>query len=189
MVAASHTTGNGSGTSLPRTAQRMLRALAVALLLAALAASLTGCAGYRLASEETGIFGNGGKTLKFKGVDNPTMYPWLPYLLRSTLRDEIGARKLAVWKDDGRADYEIKLRVSYFQLRGYVRGSDDASQLYTAVMSVGATVHDGATNAVVWESGIVGYSDTYDSYNERDAGEKVSAELMRRLVDRMRQRF
>ncbi|MBZ2171263.1 LPS assembly lipoprotein LptE [Nitratidesulfovibrio sp. SRB-5] len=172
----------------------MPRIFPVVALLATLAAlsalsALTGCAGYHLTSEETGIFGDGGKTLKVKNVDNPTMYSWLPYILRSSLRDEVGARSLAVWKDEGRADYEIKLRVHYFRLRGDVRDSDDRTQLYTASMGAEATVYDGATNAVVWESGLVSYSDSYDTYNERDAAEKVGVELVRRLVDRMRQRF
>ncbi|MGJ3523928.1 LPS assembly lipoprotein LptE [Nitratidesulfovibrio sp. D1] len=177
-----------NGGSLSRIARRVPCALA-SLVAVALLVSLTSCAGYNLTSEETGIFGDGSKTLKVKAVDNPTMYPWLPYMLRSALRDEIGARQLAVWKDDGRADYEIKLRVRHFRLRGDVRDSDDKTQLYTASMSAEATVYDGATNAVVWESRIVGYSDSYDTYNERDAAAKVGAELVRRLVDRMRQRF
>lgn len=180
-----------NGGFLSRMTRRMLCMLSVVALLAALAAlsALSGCVGYHLTSEETGIFGDGSKTLKIKSVDNPTMYSWLPYMLRSALRDEIGARSLAVWKDDGRADYEVKLRVHYFRLRGDVRDSDDRTQLYTASMAAEATVYDGATNAVVWESGLVGYYDSYDTYNERDAAEKVGIELVRRLVDRMRQRF
>lgn len=184
----------GNGGFLSRMTRRMPRILPVLALLAALFAlfalsALTGCAGYNLTSEETGIFGDGSKTLKIKSVDNPTMYSWLPYILRSSLRDEIAARSLAVWKDDGRADYEVKLRVHYFRLRGDVRDSDDRTQLYTASMAAAVTVYDGATNAVVWESGVVGYSDSYDTYNERDAAEKVGIELVRRLVDKMRQRF
>lgn len=180
-----------NGGFLSRMTRRMLCVLSVVALLAALAAlsALSGCAGYHLTSEETGIFGDGSKTLKIKSVDNPTMYSWLPYMLRSALRDEIAARSLAVWKDDGRADYEVKLRVHYFRLRGDVRDSDDRTQLYTASMAAEATVYDGATNAVVWESKIVSYSDSYDTYNERDTAEKVGIELVRRLVDRMRQRF
>lgn len=180
-----------NGGFLSRMTQRMRCVLSAVALLAALSAlsALTGCAGYNLTSEETGIFGDGSKTLKIKSVDNPTMYSWLPYMLRSALRDEIAARSLAVWKDDGRADYEVKLRVHYFRLRGDVRDSDDRTQLYTASMAAEATVYDGATNAVVWESGLIGYYDSYDTYNERDAAEKVGLELVRRLVDRMRQRF
>ena len=177
-----------NGGFLSRMTRRMLCVLSVVTLLAALS-TLSGCAGYNLTSEETGIFGDGHKTLKVKSVDNPTMYPWLPYMLRSALRDEVAARSLAVWKDDGRADYEIKIRVHYFRLRGDVRDSDDRTQLYTASMAAEATVYDGATNAVVWSSGLVGYYDSYDTYNERDAAEKVGIELVRRLVDRMRQRF
>ena len=180
-----------NGGFLSRMTRRVQCILAVVALLAALAAlsALSGCAGYHLTSGETGIFGDGTKTLKVKTVDNPTMYPWLPYMLRSALRDEIGARSLAVWKDDGRADYEIKLKVRHFRLRGDVRNSDDATQLYTASMAAEATVYDGTTNAVVWESKLVSYSDSYDTYNDRDAAEKVGAELIRRLVDRMRQQF
>ncbi|WP_353118673.1 LPS assembly lipoprotein LptE [Nitratidesulfovibrio sp.] len=177
-----------NGGFLSRMTRRALRVLTVVPLLAALAV-LSGCAGYNLTSEETGIFGDGSKTLKIKSVDNPTMYPWLPYMLRSALRDEVAARSLAVWKDEGRADYEIKLRVHYFRLRGDVRDSDDRTQLYTASMAADATVYDGTTNAVLWESKLVTYYDSYDTYNEREAAERVGIELVRRLVDRMRQRF
>ncbi len=177
-----------NGGFLSRMTRRMLCVLSTVALLAALS-TLSGCAGYNLTSEETGIFGDGSKTLKIKSVDNPTMYSWLPYMLRSALRDEVAARSLAVWKDDGRADYEVKLRVHYFRLRGDVRDSDDRTQLYTASMAAEATVYDGVTNAVVWESKTVSYSDSYDTYNEREAAERVGIELVRRLVDRMRQHF
>jgi len=172
-----------------RMTRRVVRAVTAVALFAVLLAALSGCAGYRLTTEDTGIFGDGTKTIKIKGVDNPTMYPWLPYLLRSALRDEVGARSLGVWKDEGRADYEIKLRVRHFQIRGDVRDSDDTSQLYTASMAAEATVYDGTTNAVVWESKAVSYSNSYDTYNEQDAAEEVGTELVRRLVDRMRQHF
>ncbi|MDR2799799.1 MAG: hypothetical protein LBB52_00850, partial [Desulfovibrio sp.] len=76
----------------------------------ALALFCAGC-GYTLASDSPSVLGAGTKTLKVKGVDYPTLQPWLPNSIRSVLRDEVGARYLAQWVDSGPADFEIQINV------------------------------------------------------------------------------
>ncbi len=157
-----------------------------ALLLCLVCAS---CGGYSITSMQPSVLGNGNKTLKVKAVDNPTMYTWLPYTLRSTLRDEVNARNLAQWRDSGATDFEIRLIVDSFRVRGDARSAQDVTLLYTATMGLSATVYDGATNTVKWQSGIITYSETYEAANAQEAARELSRELIRRLTDRMRQEF
>ena len=147
------------------------------------------CGGYSLTSMQPSVLGDGDKTLKVKAIDNPTMYAWLPYALRSALRDEVNARNLARWQDSGATDLEIRLTVHSFQIRGDARSARDVTLLYTATMRLSAMLYDGPTNTVKWQSGILSYSETYEAANAQEAARELSRELIRRLTDRMRQKF
>lgn len=147
------------------------------------------CARYSLTSKQPSVMGDGTATLKVQAVDNPTMYTWLPYTLRSALRDEVHTRRLAVWKDSGSTDYEIRLVVHSFQLRGNVRSQQDVTLLYTGTMELSATLYDAATNTVKWQSPRMSYSNTYEASDAQEAARELSRELLRRIVDRMRSEF
>jgi hypothetical protein len=127
-------------------------------------------------------------TLRIKSVEHPTLYPWLGQAIRSSLRDEIGARQIAVWADEGNADYQIQIIVHSFTLRTAVHDAYDASLLYSAAIGLTGIVYDGAGKEV-WRSPRLSYSDTYDTYSERNAAEELSAQIIKLLVAEMRNTF
>ena len=151
------------------------------------AAALTGCAGYQLAADAPNIFGEGKKTLKIKGVDYPTLQAWLPYRIRSALRDEITARHLASWVDSGPADFEIQINVLSYTSRQWMRSAQDTTLLYSNTMVLEAIVYNGSTNKEVWRSGRVSYSENLEqSLTEADV---TITQIIRQLVDKMRNTF
>ena len=83
---------------LYRLAAGLLSGLLVCLM-------LTGCGyvwrGQEGSLSENSVLGNGSKTLKIKSVEQTSLYPWLTYQVRSLVRDDINARNLAKWVDDG----------------------------------------------------------------------------------------
>lgn len=161
------------------------RLLLCPLLLFAL---LGGCA-YQLASSNASILGDGTKTLKVKGVDYPTMDPWLPNAIRSRLRDEIGARYLAKWVDSGSADYEIQINVTAFTSRRWIRTELDTTQMYSTNMTIVAILYDGSTNKEVWRSGSISYSEYEEQSDEKAASGNIIAQVMRKLADELRRTF
>ncbi len=169
-------------SGIRRSQIRFIAALPLLLLLAA-------CSGYQLGADSPSIFGNGSKTLKVKGVDYPTLQPWLPYALRSSLRDEVGARKLASWVDDGPADFEIQIKVISYTTREWVRSEGDTTLLYDSQLTVEAIVYDGSNNKEVWRSGPVSYDDRVESATDPSAPVDIITQVMRQLVDRMRNAF
>lgn len=165
-------------------------ALLSALLLPLLAALLlAGCAGYQFAGKEKGIFGSPTSTVRLTGVENPSMFPWLPHVLRSYMRDEVHKRNLATWVDSSPSDYAMRIVISEFTLRSHARDSSDSTLLYSATLGFEAIVTSGSTNSVVWRSGKEYLSRTYDSKNERAAGEEAAQLLVQRVCDRMRHSF
>ena len=122
-------------------------------------AALAGCSGYRLATDAPNIFGQGEKTLKIKGVDYPTLQPWLPYRIRSALRDEVTSRHLASWVDSGPADFEIQINVTSYTSRQWMQDAQDRTMLYTTAMLLEAIAYNGSTNQEVWRSGRISYSE------------------------------
>lgn len=128
-------------------------------------------------------------TIKVKSVENPTLYPWLSYSLRTELYDELAARGIARWVESGRADYEISLKVESFTIRSWLTDPDDATSLYEANMTLEAIVYRGDTNQEVWRSGNVTYSQSYEQVQERTVSSDLTRELVRRLVSDMRRAF
>ena len=158
------------------------------LLLLALCLLISAC-GYSLDSRRETVLGPGAVSMKMKGVQHPTLYPWMGQVVRSSLRNELGARKVAVWVDDGPADYSIQINILSFTIRSSLQTSQDVTVLYAGNIRLQAIVYRGADNSEVWRSGIESCSDTYESYSDRTAAEQLSLQAVRRLVAQMRNSF
>lgn len=156
------------------------------LLLTVLAAA--GC-GYRPGSETPSVIGDGTRTLKVKGVDYPTLEPWLPFAIRSSLRDEVNARYLARWVDSGSADYEIQINVVSYTTRQWMSSELDTTILYDSNMVIEAIVYDGSTNKEIWRSGKISYADRLEKVDSKAAAGDIVTQTIRVLVDRMRNTF
>lgn len=165
-----------------------IRPFSSLILTAAMFMVLSAC-GYQLASNTPGILGDGTRTLKVKGVDSPTLHPWLSHSIRSKLRDEIGARYLARWVDSGSADYEIQINVINFSTREWIRTELDTSQLYTTSMTLEAIIYDGSTNKEIWRSGGISYSEYEERSDEKTASDDIITQIIRKLADKMRNTF
>jgi hypothetical protein len=175
-----------SGEFMNHTARRsMLLFLSLFCLMACLCVSC----GYHLAADSPSVIGDGSKTLKVKGVDYPTLQPWLPYIIRSNLRDEINARHIARWVDSGPADYEIQIKVIAFTSREWMRSSVDATLLFAPSMTLEAIIYKGDTNKEVWRSGLISYSDHMENPDEKSGGDELLTQIVRMLADKMRSAF
>ncbi len=174
-----------AGNGLRRLAAGLLSGLLVCLI-------LTGCGyvwrGQEGSHSESSVLGNGSKTLKFKSVEQSTLYPWLTYQIRSQIRDDINARNLAKWVDDGPADFTLTVRVPSFQVRSYGQ-YQSATALYTTTINMEFIVYDGKTNTEVWRSGNISYSENYENSNEETAIKNILEMTVRRCVDALQQRF
>ena len=166
---------------LYRLAAGLLSGLLVCLM-------LTGCGyvwrGQEGSLSENSVLGNGSKTLKIKSVEQTSLYPWLTYQVRSLVRDDINARNLAKWVDDGQADYTLTVRIPSFKVRSYGQYRS-ASQLYTATISIEFIVYDGKTNTEVWRSGSIFYEENYENANEESAIKSILGKLLRQQVEEL----
>ncbi len=168
------------------------RLLAAVLLLPGLLCGPTAC-GYTWRGQqgnitEQSLLGDGSKTLKIKSVEQPSLHAWIPYMIRSQLRDDITQRGLARWVDDGDADYTVTVNISSFQIRSYGMYRHQ-NLLFTATIHAEFLLYNGDTNTLAWKSGLIVYSDTYESAAEEEAMREVIAMVIRRGVDRLQQRF
>ena len=178
---------------LYRLAAGLLSGLLVCLM-------LTGCGyvwrGQEGSLSENSVLGNGSKTLKIKSVEQTSLYPWLTYQVRSLVRDDINARNLAKWVDDGQADYTLTVRIPSFKVRSYGQYRS-ASQLYTATISIEFIVYDVdsvwlvhiVSNTEVWRSGPIYYEENYENANEESAIKSILEMAVRRCMDALQQRF
>jgi hypothetical protein len=172
----------------PRGSGRRARLLPIFGLCLALTLFCAGC-GYTLASDSPSVLGVGTKTLKIKGVDYPTLQPWLPNSIRSILRDEVGARYLAQWVDSGPADFEIQINVTSFTNRTWISSEVDTTQLFAATMTLEALLYSGTDNKEIWRSGAISYSEYEAQIDEKTASASIIRQIIRRLCDKMRNTF
>lgn len=150
---------------------------------------LTGCAGYTLTADSPSVLGDGSKTIKIKGVENPTLYTNLPYIVRSDLRDELTARNLARWRDEGPTDYTLQIRITRMTIRSWGEIDEDTTTAFTSNMSMEFIVYDGKSNNIVWRSGVQSYTDTVSTTDESSIIEVSSQRLTEKLLDAMRREF
>lgn len=135
------------------------------------------------------VLGDGSKTLKIAYVEQSSLYPWVSYTLRSMARDEITMRKLAVWKDDGEADYTLGIRMPSFHISSYSSNREDVTLLYSANIQLELVVYHGTSGAVAWRSGLINYSERYENPTETAAIREVMTQAMYRVMDRLQQEF
>ncbi|MDR2504434.1 MAG: LPS assembly lipoprotein LptE [Deltaproteobacteria bacterium] len=148
---------------------------------------LSGC-GYNLAGGAPSVLGDGSATIYVAGLEQPTVLPWVSHILRSSLREEMAARNLAVWKEDAPADFALYLRVEQFTMRGAVKSSADANLLYTGSVSVIAIIHRAGDNAEVWRTR-ADYSNTFETDAEESAADLLFKQAARILAGNMRRAF
>ena len=159
---------------------------ALAACLAALL--LCGACGYGLSSDMPTVLGGSDATLRLAEVEQPTLYPWVGFTVRSAMRDEINARNLAAWVDYGSSDYTMHIKVNSFTMRGSVASSADETLLYTGSVSMSVTIYRTSDNAEIWRNS-VSYSDNFDNETEEEAARRLFIQASRRLADSMRNTF
>ena len=173
---------------------RLFSAACFPTLLLCVTLFCAGC-GYHLGADSPTVLNKSGvpskslPTLKIKEVEHSTLHPWLSYMLRAILRDEVSARHVARFVDSGRADYEISVKIDHFTYRSWTYDKRETTLLYDASIKLNATVYRGSTNEVIWRSGPVAYTVRYETVAEKNAAEELLQNLIRQLVDRMRQEF
>ncbi len=167
---------------------RIPAAVLPVLLIVLLTSLLAGC-GYQFAAKEPSIFGDTRPTLRLTEVENPTMETWLPYTLRSAMRDEVNRRKLASWVDSAPSDYTMRIHIQQFTVRSAASDSKDNTLLYSATLAFEVIIYTASTNNVFWRSGEERLSRTYDSRSDELAGKEAAKLLVQRVCDRMRYTF
>jgi hypothetical protein len=157
-----------------------------ALCLAAL--FLCGGCGYGLSSDMPTVIGDSRSTLKISSVEQPTLYPWVVYTVRSSIRDEITARNLATWVEGGESDYSMHIKVNSFTMRGAVTTRADQPLLYTGSVRITVSIYKESDNSESWRA-TIDYSDTFENETEEEAARLLFIQASRRLADRMRNTF
>ena len=109
-------------------------------ILAAALLAVSGC-GYTWRGEENSstthsVLGDGSKTLRIRSVEQTTLYAWIPYIVRSQLRDEIAARGLAKWVDAAPSDFTIGVKILGCRMRSDNDLSSGMPNLVTATISM-----------------------------------------------------
>lgn len=156
---------------------------------------LAGGCGYQMdgfsssSSRAHSVLGDGSRTIKFDKVEQVTLFPWVQYYLRDVVREEVNLRRLARWKDEGKADYLLTVNMTGFQVRSSISNRYDNTLLSTTTVSIEFIVRNGKTGAVEWKSGPVHYSDKFEVVDEDSAVRDGLAEAVRRGLDRMQQEF
>lgn len=179
---------------MPLLHRRPFLAMTLPMALAALCPGLLAGCGYTWRGQKgnlsaDSVLGDGSKTLRMGAVEQVTLYPWVPYVIRSQLRDEVNARGLARWVDGKTADYTLGVKVTSSTIRSYSDTASGMAQLSQVRITMVCTVYDGHTNAQVWTSGPVTYADKFEFENDETAVRETLTECVRRALDRLQQRF
>ena len=156
---------------------------------------LAGGCGYQMdgfssaSSRAHSVLGDGSRTIKFDKVEQVTLFPWVQYYLRDIVREEVNLRRLARWKDEGKADYLLTVNMTGFRVRSYISNRFDNTLLSETVVALEFVVRNGKTGAVEWKSGPIHYGDKFEVVDEDSAVREGLKEAVRCGLDRMQQQF
>jgi len=134
------------------------------------------------------VLGSGNKTIAITKVEQSSLLPWIPYVLRTELYTEMSMRKLAKWTNVDSADYTMEANLSAFETRAYISGDDDETLLSVVSAQLTVTVYDRKNN-VIWNSGLVTYAENYENVREEDAIRDILREIVYLVYDRMQNTF
>ena len=148
--------------------------------------------GYRLRGTEgfysSTILGDGTKTIMVSEVDQTSMFPWLPYMVRSSIVELIEQRGIAKVVATTPSDFVIMAKVTNYS-NSNENNASGASYLYTIDLSMELVIRNGTSNAIIWRSGTVAYSKSFQSESEDTAVRDVANECVRRAFDKLGQDF
>ncbi len=147
--------------------------------------SLTAC-GYQLRGSENyadkSVFAKD-STINIGTIEHSSIYPWVPFFIATTVRDEIAIRGLATWKSVGTSDYSIDATLYSFDLGAFDDIGADSDYISTADISLELSLRDNRTNTEIINSGIIHYSENYENPRETDAVRDVLANAIRHAID------
>lgn len=148
--------------------------------------------GYTLQGTTVGtrdsVLGSGEKTIAITKIEQSSLIPWIPFVLRTELHTEMNMRRLAVWSDIDEADYTMEVDISSFETRAFITGDDDKTLLSVVSAQLTVVVFDKKHN-VVWNSGPITYSENYENVREDEAIRDILREIVYILYDRMQSVF
>ncbi len=169
-----------------------MKKILLPLILVLALGSLVGC-GYKVhglsdSPSQTAI-GNGTSTLRVDSVEQSTLYPWLPYYVTSTIRDEIVLRKLAKWSTSLDSDYYLQAEVISFDVSAYDEDYFKSATLSSATVKLVINIYNSMTNELAWTSHAVSYSETYESSKADSSIREVLEEGIKLAFDNLQSSF
>ncbi len=135
------------------------------------------------------VIGNGSSTLRVDSVEQSTLYPWLPYFVTSTIRDELALRKLAKWSTSLDSDYYLQAEVLSFDVSAYDEDYFGSATLSSATVTLVIQIFESSSNTQVWSSGNVSYSETYESTKADTSIREVLEEALELAFDNLQNTF
>lgn len=168
----------------------MRQVLRVAAVLA-LALIVSGCAGYRAASDADAPFRipEEFRDMHIRTVKNPTMDPDLEARLRTALRDELTRRGRAMWVPRERATALVDVTVHQFTTHTSLTGTDDETIRSSASISLTVSIVRRSDGSRLWVADHVGHSESFYGDDQEQAEASVLDLAVRKVVDRMTQSY
>ena len=134
------------------------------------------------------VLGAGDKTIAITKIEQSSLIPWVPYVLRTELYSEMNMRRLAIWTDVDKADYTMEADLHSFETRAFISGDDDETLLSVISAELTVIVYDKENN-IVWSSGVITYSENYENIREDEAVREILREIVYVVYDRMQNPF
>ena len=153
------------------------------LFAAFLLLSIPGC-GYHFTASAPIQIPRGLSHLYIREVINPTLENWIDPYLRSRFQDEFTRRAQINWVSPEEATGYFDLRVITYSVGTDLSGAQDRTLTEEATVILEAELRSQADGSLIWSSGHVSASETFESgASEITAGERAVEDAIRRIAD------
>ncbi len=134
------------------------------------------------------VLGKGDKTIAITKIEQSSLLPWVSYELRNRLHSEMQLRQFAKITSADTADYSLEANLTSFEISSYISNSSDETLLSSVIGTLSIFVYD-KNQDLVWSSGSVSYSETFERVEENQAIRDTIKELVYTAYDKMQNTF
>ncbi len=124
-------------------------------------------------------------TINIGEIEQNSIHPWVPYLISTTIRDEVSLRNFATWKSTGTSDYSINANLYSFDIASFSEVYTGNDLISSADIDIELSIIDNKTNTMLISSGITRYSENFENPREEEAIRQVLIGAIRNAFDKL----
>ncbi len=130
-----------------------------------------------------------GATISIGEIKQASVEMEIPFQVATIVRDEVNLRRIGTWANAGIGDYLINVNIPSFRIANFEDNNYEEVLISSIDISLILTIINAKTNETVWDSGVIFYSENYESPREDTAIHEVLVDTIQIAFENYQGKF